>query len=287
MLNTYINDNSMSPYPFRSKETLPFPMSCIVGMGVCLYSSSTVVGVKATAVELSSAGCAVTLATVGGVYLVTISAKSGETSAVVDFNDTDNDISGTAFVSCGIIPQQAYGTYQGAWVIDPSCVMILSDTYMGHDPTVVVNGVEHKTDDVLRLAFSGYFAVDINDNDAVISADVPDNAATTVARLGDNYDIVTGIGTARIKEHHGTDYTGSIALELDSNIKCTFQNARYASDVVPDADADITRGPRHKYGYSYNDDRGDTVILTLYGTREFPNCYAPDEDEADDIEGID
>ena len=36
MLNTYLNDNQRRPYPFYGGCALPFPMSCITGLGVCL-----------------------------------------------------------------------------------------------------------------------------------------------------------------------------------------------------------------------------------------------------------
>lgn len=36
MLNTYLNDNQHRPYPFYGGVTLPFPMSCITGLGLCL-----------------------------------------------------------------------------------------------------------------------------------------------------------------------------------------------------------------------------------------------------------
>lgn len=36
MLNTYLNDNQRRPYPFYGGCALPFPMSCIMGLGVCI-----------------------------------------------------------------------------------------------------------------------------------------------------------------------------------------------------------------------------------------------------------
>lgn len=36
MLNTYLNDNLNTPYPFFEGQ-LPFPMSCITGLGICLH----------------------------------------------------------------------------------------------------------------------------------------------------------------------------------------------------------------------------------------------------------
>jgi len=36
MLNTYLNDNQSMPYPFYGLGSLPFPMSVITGMGLCI-----------------------------------------------------------------------------------------------------------------------------------------------------------------------------------------------------------------------------------------------------------
>ena len=36
MLNTYLNDNQAMPYPFYGFGSLPFPMSCIVGLSICI-----------------------------------------------------------------------------------------------------------------------------------------------------------------------------------------------------------------------------------------------------------
>lgn len=40
MLNTYLNDNQSMPYPFYGLGSLPFAMSVITGMGLCIKTSS-------------------------------------------------------------------------------------------------------------------------------------------------------------------------------------------------------------------------------------------------------
>lgn len=40
MLNTYLNDNQSMAYPFYGLGALPFPMSVITGMGLCIYTEN-------------------------------------------------------------------------------------------------------------------------------------------------------------------------------------------------------------------------------------------------------
>ena len=42
MLSTYLNDNQHMAYPFFGNQELPFPNSCITGLGVCLRESRRV-----------------------------------------------------------------------------------------------------------------------------------------------------------------------------------------------------------------------------------------------------
>lgn len=42
MLNTYLNDNQNMPYPFYGNGSLPFAMSVITGLSICLQTESTV-----------------------------------------------------------------------------------------------------------------------------------------------------------------------------------------------------------------------------------------------------
>ena len=53
MLNTYLNDNQHRPYPLYGGVKLPFPMSCIIGLGLCLQQSDNQNPVFASVIAIS------------------------------------------------------------------------------------------------------------------------------------------------------------------------------------------------------------------------------------------
>ena len=53
MLATYLNDNQAMPYPFYGYGSLPFPMSVITGLGICINTNTTP-GVSVNALFASS-----------------------------------------------------------------------------------------------------------------------------------------------------------------------------------------------------------------------------------------
>lgn len=54
MLNTYLNDNQHRPYPFYGGVKLPFPDSCITGLGLCIQVSDNDSPVYASVIAISA-----------------------------------------------------------------------------------------------------------------------------------------------------------------------------------------------------------------------------------------
>lgn len=54
MLNTYLNDNQHRPYPLYGGVKLPFPASCITGIGLCIQEGDNDAPVYASVIAISS-----------------------------------------------------------------------------------------------------------------------------------------------------------------------------------------------------------------------------------------
>lgn len=163
MLNTYLNDNQSMPYPFYGLNALPFPMSVVIGMGICIYvptvdlpeNPSTIYADNVTITENSVILSLCRKASEASIELIGImqAGTDGSCSYVPSYMDAavyeDSAIQSyyqntlvsqnyvfstkrsTGFIQLGTIPTSAVGSYKGPFYIDPSCVVYMSDDVYG------------------------------------------------------------------------------------------------------------------------------------------------------------
>jgi len=300
MLNTYLNDNQRRPYPFYGGEALPFPMSCITGLGVCIQDDGNLRRVYISVIAISrnsirAAVCresdtavseflGILYADTTGWYTYTDSAASREGyetdtepepvdprrlvyydedytqslqvfySYVLSLHLADREYArSTAYMQLGTIPEDAIGVYTGKFYLDPSCVTYISADVIGRCAKMTVNKTEAETPHALEIVTGGLLTASVTGGTlsfgTLESAD--SNMLTETPAVP--YSFITSINGYMPKATAENPYP---VLKLDNYPDQTEEDPkpvqiRWRARVLASGD----------------------VLLTVNGTRMFPNCY--------------
>ena len=300
MLNTYINDNMLSPYPFASDSELPFPYSVFTGLSVCVSGSVQFSEVVVTGVEVSDETVSAALALDGTTYVGLVTVRHGA-SAAATF--TRQGFTAHVVMSTGIVPGDVRGSFALDAALDASCVGVMPSNCVGLYETVKVNGIQYNPGECVRFEFGSYLRATrkglAQDGymEYVIDGDVPTTAVMTAAASVSNYDMVTSVNGNAVVLEQGFDGTLEIDVEAPDGasqdvdtktyISMSVENAVMSDDVVKDPEGDdpdqtAAAGERSSYWCNLNDDLGDAVILTITGMKKIPSCYGADDEAGED-----
>lgn len=267
MKTTYLNDLLDAPYPFMSRQRLPFSSSIITSMSLCLRGSAGDGRVWLKHLSITE------FVVYGVLYLgeyplceFTVDTGTGGTIAQLvplDMSVFQNIEDVAGFVVIGTVSATDGGTYDTALDIDPSCVNwtkadsgILGryDIYSRYHPQIVVSEGLEEPAEFLNFEFSGL-------------AKVADNAISVAASdiRGDFISLRSGIdpGYPEITSINGISTMDTITV---TGAKLVF---RIRDNGAPVRQVTYTM---------IQNDWADTLVLT--GSSEFPNCYTGDTDDA-------
>lgn len=306
MLNTYINDNMLTPYPFASDTRLPFPYSVFSGLSVCVHGTAQFSTVVVTGVEITDDTVSASLALDGTTYIGLLTSKHGAAAEGVFEHAT---FKAHVLMSIGIVPPSARGTFVLNAPLDASCVSVMPDNCLGLYDHVTVNGIRYAPGECVAFEFSSYLHVTDSGvsqdgyRQFYIDGDVPATAVLTVAASVTNYAMVTSVNGNAVTMSE--DFDGTLELDVEAPdgaaqdvdtktyISISIENAIMSDDVDkqpegpnPDPGTGMIyaaqAGERSVYWCNLNDDLGDAVILTITGTHKIPSCYGSDDEAGED-----
>lgn len=265
MPNTYLNDLLTSPYPFFGDAALPFSQACILGLGVCIRSNTSVYPIYATSISIGLSSVYMVLChkkTSGNITknviigtLFADTARSDRTGLLV----TAPDIEASGFLTLGTITEADVGQYEGEFHIDPSCVSYMPDTLYGKHNTLELNGNTVSLGQIFVLGANGLLTI----QDTCIKG-------TADAKTADLYSFASEhIYDAHVTSVNGV-YTGADGttgtLRLIGGTGITFY-----TDLIPTA-LELTAEQTEP------DDRalyeGCAVVVVINGNTAFPSCYS-------------
>lgn len=265
MRNTYINDNADVHYPFAVVNSLPFPLSCISGMGVCVYGGLSA-PVYVSSLSITKDYVRVTVCT-GHAILCTGSVTRKDPNGSAALINMSETLEVCGYICLGIIPDSAIGTYIGTFELDPSCIMNLPAEAYGVHTHIRINKNIYKLEECLLIEAAGLLQCDTSQSFPDVITVVADalDARLVRSEYVNAYNLVESVNNAPYKADV-TDFSTAlrIAAEDHTDIVITCDN-----DVL-DPKADIPETV---------EDPGGAIVLTLDGTHTFPNCYG-DDDEA-------
>lgn len=293
MKNTYINDNMLSAYPFLPGVALPFPASCVSGIGVCLHGVTAATSVRVSSIELSIGRVRAVFCLSDGTRICSLNARVGGPASV--FHGKVGDLDVNCWMTAGMIPASCVGSYHGDFKVDPSCVQAMPSSVYGVNDVVKVNGVGYSTGVVLSMSFEGFVKCALSRgaslNTAYVRAEVPYGAVVNVD------DTITLREYKQVTSINGHNPSSGLlyidfkradgsSIGVGEYVKCSLINAVLTEFVETDPNAENPDldpqdyGPRLKIWCNLNDTHGDSLFLIIHGTEKFPNCYTPGKDQA-------
>lgn len=304
MLNTYLNDNQRRPYPFYGGEALPFPMSCITGLGICIQDDGSLrrVYVSAIAISRNSVRVAVCRESDGvpeflgilyadttGWYTYTDSATARavyetytipepvDPSRLVYYDDDYEQAQqvfysyvlslslaereyarSTAYMQLGTIPEDAVGVYTGKFYLDPGCVTYISADVIGRCAKMIVNKTESETPHSLEIVTGGLLTASVTGGTLSFGTLEAADSNVLTETPAVPYSFITSINGYMPKATEEQPYP---VLKLDD----------YPDQTVPEP-------PPAKIRWSVRVLGTGDVLLTVNGTKVFPNCYGAQDD---------
>lgn len=343
MLSTYLNDNQAMPYPFYGFGALPFPMSCITGLGVCLTGdsperSTNAIFVSSIIIAEDSVRLALCRKTGTGIELIGMfyANTSGYYTYIpsyiddavyedqtitpqmlrfvysdfapdmidttteedagphqMDWDDhmhevvldniiedmqvfysyvkenigvTLGEVTSNGYIQLGTIPPEAVGMYSGEFYLDPSCVTYMPDNVYGYIQTYKINNERYKTSQQFYLAAGGLLKMSVDGSTIYMAPanDEVDTLSLTEIPASDK-SMVTMI--------NGHLITGStVEQEIDGETTSVYVYPYI--DFVSTPEKDVSWD-----GYLKEGTKTDTVVITLNGGTDFPNCYQRASDD--------
>lgn len=262
MLNTYINDNHNVAYPFFGLEELPFALSCIVGMSIVINNKECFAPIDtplyASNVYIEETKVSVTINDAKGLLLCTVDSKNNCTvhnSSLIYKNKPGIH----AVIQTGVIPKDSYGSFSGKFIIDPSCVNIIPSDVYGNYDELTVNGVNFTINQALLVYTSGIIT-------------------TEKDRLSPTFTISATKAASNVDLTDTTEYVDSIMVNSINGLQVRTGDG--VNKTVLRIEVDI---PKKLVGVDVTK-RGsstiDIVDISLHGTKNFPNCYSAEEDDA-------
>jgi hypothetical protein len=259
MINTYINDNVNVPYPFFGMGSLPFPMCCIVGFGICIHGPLTgLIFISSLEITNSSIKAVVVM---GSTILGTVECRSYSGNRTSAIQATQSDVQLSGFMTIGDIPKTAIGHYDGVFPIDPSCITNMPDAVFGYHRAVEINGTSYTIGQQLEISASGLLSISgntIQGTNQVTSANL-----TTFDYMND-YSMVKTVNGMSFHPH------------TESNIP----TLTFKTDYPDCVKFDVIGGAGMPEEGDVDEGIGDVTVLVINGTKKFPNCYKQEDDEA-------
>ena len=257
-MNTYINDRKLSEYPFFNIGQSPMPPGCITYLGVCIQGSDEHVHpVYASAISVSMDGVLVSVCreleddengeVIGSVY-----ATSAEGSANIPITGSTIQGSISLMIDRELL-QNSYGTYNGKFYLDPSCVTYIEPAVAGTLKTVGINGSLYQTAQSLNFSCMGGLLELVEDGNVVLlkgSQDV------------DSYSLV------------GSDTSVKRYVETINNINISGNTETYPAFEIHSESPEIKLNV-----ISGSTTQDSDLIVEVVGTSAFPHCYG-EKDEA-------
>ena len=245
MFNTYINDNVTSPYPFFGGSKLPFPLGCILGMGLCLKGPETGHPVYASSVTITKTSVHVVLCRDAEIVATLNAATDGDTDTILQ-TEAYPSVSGYLLLGSldGVVP----ASYSGVFYIDPSCVVYLPEAVYTYHTEIEINNNIYLLGSSLDINASGLLQLDAVGQleGTPSSASMPLTSADTLD-TSDRVLSINGMSVGEGSEHK----TLTIGTSCSSAITFTAM----------------------ELGTSF-------VVLSAHGSQKFPNCYSADTDDA-------
>ena len=260
MINTYINDNQSIPYPFFGDAELPFPMRCIVGLGICVYGAASD-AVYASSVIIRRTEVQVSLCRGSEVLGTAVASTTGDT--VWTQAGTTKTF---GYVLVGEIQEQDLGTYNGTFYIDPSCITYMPANVYGRYASTKVDGTQRVMPESFSVQTAGILEMELTGSTAAVTVNEFDQTVNGGTASVYELTTVTTPVTDKVKSINGVSFviTGTYsALVLDTN--------------VPDM-IDISVDGTVMDGTTKPSNPRKIVTVTLTGGTLFPNCYGSDDE---------
>lgn len=269
MTNTYINDRKLNEYPFFELGDVPFPPGFIKYLGVCLLDTSSS-RVFASAISVSMDGVLVSLCrdstssdtgaeALGSIYAT---ASSGAANIVIE----GGPVSGTmSLLIDKTMLQDAYGSYNGKFYLDPSCVTYMPANVYGKLKMLEISGSTYSADQ----------AVDFSCMGGVITMHDPTFSDDRLSR------------TATITGSDDVDSFKLVNTKARNEIVVNGINLLDVPDATPQSPYPTIAFLTGSTTISFNVLKGSMtdpsdLVVEIVGDTSFPNCYGTgDEAHAD------
>ena len=262
--NTYINENLNSRYPFRSGVFLPFPDRLITDLKVCalpdcadIYISS----VQVTAFSVRVTVCA----RIDGVEKLLGYIQGGQNPGV-ESADSGRPLNG--FITIGQLQDDDAGTYNGAFLLDPSCVLCIPTAVHHRYNGASVNGLVLDGKRKLEINVIGLFRTTQTSSGAQIR--LTDEAENAHFIRADNEYSYTRVNT--INDCRGT----TLNIVTSGGVTTAATVHRHVYPTVIYSGGSIVLSGISSGGVT-------AATVTLNGNGGFPHCYG----EADESEVAD
>lgn len=255
-MNTYINDRKLSEYPFFNIGQSPMPPGCITYLGVCIQGSDDhVYPVYASAITVSMDGVLVSVCREleddeNGEVLGSVYATSAEGSANIPITGSTIQGSISLMIDKELL-QNNYGTYNGKFYLDPSCVTYMDASVTGSLKTVSINGNVYQASQGLNFSCMGGLLELVEDGNVALlkgSQDV------------DSYSLVVSDTAVR----RFVETINNVNIEGNTNTYPEFEiHVEGGTDSA--IQTNVVRG-------STTED-SDLVVELIGGGTGFPHCY--------------
>lgn len=241
---TYINEHIHDRYPFIAGVAVPFPDKIIVGLKLCVLPSCTnvyisSVNIAENYVEVTVCATVKTTDNTTGIETETeyvLGYIRGGREQRCYSESPERPMSGFLFV--GQVDAGDTGVYNGKFMLDPSCMVVMPLAVYCRYPTLWINGDFFKINRMLEIRAVGLF--DVTETDAGPCITLATDAKNAHLVLWDNEYAYTKVNT--INSYSAT--TLNIATSGNVSVHgSTTSNGAVVADVV------------------------------LTGGKEFPHCY--------------
>jgi len=265
---THINDRKLSEYPFFDIGQAPFPPGCIKQLGVCITGETTGLALYASAITVSMDGVLVSLCrdvqgsdsgeVLGSVYA---QASSGSVSMELTGGTVHGSVS--MLIDKSML-QNSYGSYNGKFYLDPSCVTYMGADVQGSLEQININGT----------TFAAAQSLDFSTMGDVLELDVQGQTAYLIGTADvDSYALVDEVqdNSSKVQTINELSITGNTETYPAFTLEAAGSTTSTGSIYYP-----ITIVPLRGSTTSASD-----LILELTGGTAFPHCYSSkDESEA-------
>lgn len=268
MLNTYINDNSNVPYPFYGLTELPFPNNYILGLSIAILKGTSSYNIYDIKLPLHVA----TLSISNGILSISICdanntllciASTGDSPSIYSNGLTYNGINIIQVdLFTGNIPTDITESYYGVFYIDPSCITVTPSNVYGVHKQSIINGNTYALEDTLTLHVEEGLALNEESDSYTLTIDDElEDEQFIENRSASSSEMVQSINGVAVNTGNLTDVA---VLQID--VKHAIINDANKDELMLTTDTDTGRT--------------NIAVLTVNGTKWFPNCYDKDKDEA-------